>query len=99
MTFDATAHGSGIERDGYTVIEDFTPARLDEVRRVLALYLGTHPGAMILLLAPHRAPSILLTGGARVPCSGRHRARRAYILALCERFLPPNFCSPRRRRS
>jgi len=28
MTFDLTAHGAAIERDGYTIIEDFlTPAR------------------------------------------------------------------------
>jgi ectoine hydroxylase-related dioxygenase (phytanoyl-CoA dioxygenase family) len=43
--FDLEAHARAIETEGYTVIEDFLDAaRLAEVRRVLALYLGSHSG-------------------------------------------------------
>ena len=42
---DTARHAAAIERDGYTIIEDFlAPAVLTEVRRVLALYLGSHAG-------------------------------------------------------
>jgi len=45
MTFDLAAHVRAIEREGYTVIEDFLDAtRLSEVRRVLGFYLGSHTG-------------------------------------------------------
>ncbi len=43
--FDVARHTAAIERDGYTVIEDFLDAAtLSEVRRVLGFYLGTHAG-------------------------------------------------------
>ena len=45
MNFDLEAHAGAIERDGYTLIEDFMDAaRLAEVRRVLGFYLGSHLG-------------------------------------------------------
>ena len=45
MGFDLDAHARAIERDGYTIIEDFVDAaRLAEIRRVLGFYLGTHSG-------------------------------------------------------
>lgn len=45
MSFDLDAHARAIERDGYTIIEDFLDAaRLAEVRRVLGFYLGSHTG-------------------------------------------------------
>jgi ectoine hydroxylase-related dioxygenase (phytanoyl-CoA dioxygenase family) len=45
VRFDAGAHAAAIERDGYTIIEDFLDAaRLSEVRRVLGFYLGSHTG-------------------------------------------------------
>jgi ectoine hydroxylase-related dioxygenase (phytanoyl-CoA dioxygenase family) len=43
--FPLDEHARRIERDGYTVIEDFlTTGDLAEVRRVLDFYLGTHRG-------------------------------------------------------
>ena len=45
MRFDLAAHARAIERDGYTLIEDFMDAaRLAEVRRVVGFYLGSHTG-------------------------------------------------------
>ena len=45
MTFDLQRHTAAIERDGYTVIEDFlSPSVLAEARRVLSLYLCAHAG-------------------------------------------------------
>ena len=88
MTFDLSAHGAAIERDGYTIIEDFlTPARLGEVRRVLALYLGTHIGRNAFEgLKTERIYT--LVARARVFWDIVLDAR---ILALCERFLLPHF--------
>jgi len=88
MTFDLTGHGAAIERDGYTIIEEFlTPARLDEVRRVLALYLDTHVGRNDFEgMRTERVYT--LVARARVFWDIVQDAR---ILALCERFLLPNF--------
>jgi ectoine hydroxylase-related dioxygenase (phytanoyl-CoA dioxygenase family) len=45
MNFDPTPHIERIDRDGYSVIEDFlSPSVLAEVRRVLGFYLGSHEG-------------------------------------------------------
>ena len=41
MAFGLQHHIDAIERDGYTIIEDFLkPPVLAEARRVLSLYLG-----------------------------------------------------------
>ena len=88
MTFDLGRHAAAIERDGYTLIEDFlTPAQLAEVRRVLALYLDTHSGRNDFEgLRTERVYT--LVARARVFWDIVLDAR---ILALCERFLLPNF--------
>lgn len=45
MSFDLSTHVHALERDGYTVIEDFLPpAVLADVRRCLAFYLDSHTG-------------------------------------------------------
>jgi ectoine hydroxylase-related dioxygenase (phytanoyl-CoA dioxygenase family) len=44
-SFDRASHVDRIDRDGFTVIEDFLDRdTLAEVRRVLGLYLGSHSG-------------------------------------------------------
>ncbi len=88
MGFLLEQHVSAIERDGYTMIEDFlSDAQLAEVRRVLALYLDTHSGRnnfegtrterVYTLVARARAMWDIVLD--------------ARIMALCERFLLPNF--------
>ncbi len=88
MTFDLSGHAAAIERDGYTIIEDFlAPARLAEVRRVLALYLGTHIGRNDFE-GTKTERVYTLVARARVFWEIVLDAR---ILGLCERFLLPNF--------
>ena len=88
MAFDLTGHVAAIERDGYTVIEDFlTPAQLAEVRRVLALYLDTHLGRNDFE-GTRTERVYTLVARARVFWDIVLDAR---VLALCERFLLPNF--------
>jgi len=88
MTFDLDAHARAIERDGYTIIPDFMDAaRLAEVRRALAPYLGTHSGRNPF--EGHRTERVYtLVARARVFWDIALDAR---VLALCERFLLPNF--------
>jgi ectoine hydroxylase-related dioxygenase (phytanoyl-CoA dioxygenase family) len=88
MRFDLTGHAAAIERDGYTLIQDFlTPAQLAEVRRVLALYLDTHVGRNDFE-GTRTERVYTLVARARVFWDIVLDAR---ILALCERFLLPNF--------
>ena len=88
MTFDLSGHVSSLERNGYTVIQDFlTPVQLVEARRVLALYLGSHAGRNGFEgLNTERVYTLVARG--RVFWDIVLDAR---ILALCERFLEPNF--------
>lgn len=88
MPFDPDHHSAAIERDGYTIIEDFlSPAQLAEVRRVLALYLDTHAGRNDFE-GTRTERVYTLVARARVMWDIVLDAR---ILALCERFLLPNF--------
>jgi ectoine hydroxylase-related dioxygenase (phytanoyl-CoA dioxygenase family) len=88
MAFDLEHHAAAIERDGYTVIEDFlSPAVLAEVRRVLSLYLDTHAGRNDFE-GVRTERVYTLVARARVMWDIVLDAR---ILALCERFLLPNF--------
>jgi ectoine hydroxylase-related dioxygenase (phytanoyl-CoA dioxygenase family) len=81
-------HTRRIEADGYTVIDDFlSPADLAEVRRVLALYLGTHTGRTDVEGA--RTERVYtLVARARVFWRIVLDAR---VAALCERFLMPGY--------
>lgn len=86
MGFDPGSHAAAMERDGFTVIEDFMDApRLAEVRRVLHLYLGSHTGRN-----PFEGYSTervyTLVARARVFWDIALDPR---VLALCERFLLP----------
>jgi ectoine hydroxylase-related dioxygenase (phytanoyl-CoA dioxygenase family) len=88
MEFDTPAHAAAIERDGYTIIEDFlSPEALTEVRRVLGLYLGTHAGRNDFE-GTRTERVYTLVARARVFWDIALDAR---ILSLCERFLLPNF--------
>jgi ectoine hydroxylase-related dioxygenase (phytanoyl-CoA dioxygenase family) len=86
MGFDLDAHARAIERQGYTVIEDFMdPARLAEVRRVLDIYLGSHAGRNPF--EGYKTERVYtLVARARVfwDIVLDHR-----VLALCDRFLLP----------
>jgi ectoine hydroxylase-related dioxygenase (phytanoyl-CoA dioxygenase family) len=86
--FDARKHIQDIERDGYTVIEDFlSPQVLAEVRRVLGLYLDSHSGRNDFEgLKTERVYT--LVARARVFWDIVLDAR---VMTLCERFLLPNF--------
>ncbi len=88
MTFDVARHIAAIERDGYTVIEDFlSPSVLAEVRRVLALYLDTHAGRNDFE-GTRTERVYTLVARARVFWEIVLDER---ILRLCEHFLLPNF--------
>ena len=88
MALDLQHHIGAIERDGYTIIEDFLrPAVLAEARRVLALYLGAHAGRNGFEgLNTERVYT--LVARAKVFWDIVLDAR---VMALCERFLMPNF--------
>ncbi len=87
MMFDLAAHARAIERDGYTIIEDFMDAaRLAEVRRVLGFYLGSHSGRNPF--EGHSTERVYtLVARGRVFWDIALDAR---VLALCERFLLPD---------
>jgi len=87
VPFDLEAHARAVERDGYTIIEDFLDAtRLSEVRRVLGLYLGSHSGRNPF--EGHSTERVYtLVARARIFWDIVLDAR---ILALCDRFLLPN---------
>jgi ectoine hydroxylase-related dioxygenase (phytanoyl-CoA dioxygenase family) len=81
-------HARRIERDGYTVIDDFLSADdLAEVRRVLALYLGTHAGRNDFE-GVRTERVYTLVARARVFWRIVLEAR---VTALCERFLLPGY--------
>jgi ectoine hydroxylase-related dioxygenase (phytanoyl-CoA dioxygenase family) len=88
MTADVDLHAQAIRSQGYTVIEDFlTPGMLAEVRSNLAPYLGSHTGRNRFEgSATERVYT--LVARARVFWGIVLDPR---ILALCERFLLPNF--------
>ena len=88
MGFDLEGHAQAIERDGYTIIPDFIDAtRLAEVRRVLAFYLGTHSGRNPFEgHSTERVYTLVARGKVFWEI-----ALDARVLALCERFLLPNF--------
>jgi ectoine hydroxylase-related dioxygenase (phytanoyl-CoA dioxygenase family) len=86
--FDVRAHAARIERDGYTVIEDFLSAdTLAEVRRVLALYLDTNFGRNDFE-GTRTERVYTLVARARVFWDIVLDAR---VMKLCESFLLPNF--------
>jgi ectoine hydroxylase-related dioxygenase (phytanoyl-CoA dioxygenase family) len=86
MAFDLGAHARAIERDGYTVIEDFLDtAALGEVRRVLGFYLGTHSGRNPFEgHSTERVYTLVARGRVFWDIVLDRR-----VLALCERFLLP----------
>lgn len=86
MRFEVDAHAAAIERDGFTIIENFLDAvRLAEVRRVLGFYLGAHSGRNPF--EGHRTERVYtLVARGRVFWDIVLDAR---VLALCERFLLP----------
>jgi len=86
MPFDLDAHARAIERDGYSIIRDFMDAaRLAEVRRVLAFYLGSHSGRNPF--EGHSTERVYtLVARGRVFWDIALDAR---VQALCDRFLLP----------
>jgi ectoine hydroxylase-related dioxygenase (phytanoyl-CoA dioxygenase family) len=86
VSFDLEAHAGAIERDGYSIIEDFLDAaRLAEVRRVLGFYLGSHSGRNPF--EGHSTERVYtLVARGRVFWDIALDAR---VLALCDRFLLP----------
>jgi ectoine hydroxylase-related dioxygenase (phytanoyl-CoA dioxygenase family) len=87
-SFELDAHVARIERDGFTVIEDFLAApMLAEVRRVLGLYLGTHSGRNDFE-GTSTERVYTLVARARVFWDIVLDAR---VMGLCERFLDPGF--------
>ncbi len=88
MILDTRHHIAQIQKNGYTVIEDFLSAQqLAETRRVLALYLETHAGRNNFEgLRTERVYT--LVARARMFWDIVLDAR---IMALCEHFLLPNF--------
>jgi ectoine hydroxylase-related dioxygenase (phytanoyl-CoA dioxygenase family) len=86
VSFDVGRHAAAIERDGYTIIEDFLDAaRLAEVRRVLGFYLGSHSGRNPF--EGHSTERVYtLVARGRVFWDIALDAR---VLALCDRFLLP----------
>src|SRR5262245_65405923 len=88
MSFDLEGHARRIEESGFTVIEDFLSADvLAEVRRVLTFYLGTHQGRNDFEgERTERVYTLVARGRAFWDI-----VLDARILALCERFLLPNF--------
>jgi ectoine hydroxylase-related dioxygenase (phytanoyl-CoA dioxygenase family) len=88
MPFDLSRHIAAIERDGFTVIEDFLSAEvLAEVRRVLALYLDSNRGRNDFE-GTKTERVYTLVARARVFWDIVLDAR---VMELCERYLLPNF--------
>lgn len=86
MDFDLESHAAAMQRDGFTIVEDFMDeSRLAEVRRVLRFYLGSHAGRN-----PFEGYSTervyTLVARARVFWDIVLDPR---VLALCDRFLLP----------
>src|SRR5215469_712060 len=87
-TFDLHAHIAAIERDGYTVIENFLdPGALAAVRKALASHLGTHRGRNDF--EGYKTERVY-TLVARDPVFERV-VEDSRILGLCDRFLRPGY--------
>jgi ectoine hydroxylase-related dioxygenase (phytanoyl-CoA dioxygenase family) len=88
QAFDVDTHARAIDRDGYTIIHDFlSPGALAEVRRVLALYLGSHGGRNNF--EGHETERVYtLVARARIFWDIVLDPR---VTALCARHLLPNF--------
>jgi len=85
---DVTAYARGIEEDGYVIIPDFLSADdLAEVRRVLALYLGTHNGRNDFE-GTRTERVYTLVARARIFWKVALDPR---VMALCERWFQPGF--------
>lgn len=86
MNFELEAHTGAIERDGYTIIEDFMDAaRLAEVRRVLGFYLGSHTGRNPFEgHSTERVYTLVARGRVFWDIALDER-----VLALCDRFMLP----------
>jgi ectoine hydroxylase-related dioxygenase (phytanoyl-CoA dioxygenase family) len=86
MSFDLEAHAGAIERNGYTIIEDFVDAtRLSEIRRVLGFYLGSHTGRNPFEgRRTERVYTLVARGRVFWDIALDER-----VLALCDRFLLP----------
>jgi ectoine hydroxylase-related dioxygenase (phytanoyl-CoA dioxygenase family) len=86
VSFDLEAHAGAIEKNGYTVIEDFLDAaRLAEVRRVLGFYLGSHSGRNPFEgHSTERVYTLVARGRVFWDIALDER-----VLALCDRFLLP----------
>jgi len=86
--FDVLDHAQSIDAQGYTIIPDFLSAeQLVEVRRILALYLGTHAGRNDFEGTRTERIYTLVARG-RIFWTIALDPR---IIALCERFLRPGF--------
>src|SRR5262252_9292964 len=87
-SFDAGVHAAVIERQGFTIIENFLDAgMLAEVREGLAQFLGTHHGRNDF--EGYRTERVY-TLVARALVFERI-AEDPRILALCDRFLLPGY--------
>jgi len=87
-TFDLQAHAGRIQRDGYTVIENFLdPATLAAVRKGLAPHLGTHKGRNDF--EGYKTERVY-TLVARDPVFERI-VEDSRILELCDSFLLPGY--------
>src|SRR5262249_51512731 len=87
-TFDLQAHAGRIQRDGYTVIENFLdPATLAAVRKGLAPHLGTHKGRNDF--EGYKTERVY-TLVARGPVFERI-VEDPRVLELCDRFLLPGY--------
>jgi ectoine hydroxylase-related dioxygenase (phytanoyl-CoA dioxygenase family) len=85
---EVTTYTRQIEAEGWTIIPDFlSPDDLAEVRRVLALYLGTHAGRNDF---EGTRTERIYTLVARARVFWRI-ALDARVIALCERFFRPGF--------
>jgi ectoine hydroxylase-related dioxygenase (phytanoyl-CoA dioxygenase family) len=88
LSTDTDTHAKALQTQGYTVIEDFLSADvLAQVRTSLAPYLGSHTGRN-RFEGKGTERIYTLVARARVFWGIVLDAR---ILALCERFLLPNF--------
>src|SRR5262245_7231092 len=87
-TFDVQDHAARIEREGYTVIDNFLDLpTLAAVREALAPYLGTHQGRNDF--EGYKTERVY-TLVARDPVFERI-AEDSRILELCDRFLRPGY--------
>jgi ectoine hydroxylase-related dioxygenase (phytanoyl-CoA dioxygenase family) len=87
-TFDVRCHAARIERDGYTIIQNFLDDdALATVRQALAAHLGTHLGRNDF--EGHKTERVY-TLVARAPIF-EGIVEDPHILALCDRVLRPGY--------